>query len=122
MLPYTEEIILEQTRSTASSKINPYQAFDPIPAAVTLVPAVDRFTVIDTIWTSPATQQIRIFMGTTGRYSETSTTSTRTELLSESQRPAEFLRPITINFTLDGFDPGETLSEVKFDGITVTAS
>jgi hypothetical protein len=78
--------------------------------------------VIDTIWTSPATQQIRIFMGTTGRYSETSTTSTRTELLSESQRPAEFLRPITINFTLDGFDPGETLSEVKFDGITVTAS
>lgn len=122
MLPYTEEIILEQTRSTGSSKINPYQAFDPIPAAVTLVPAVDRFTVIDTIWTSPATQQIRIFMGTTGRYSETSTTSTRTELLSESQRPAEFLRPITINFTLDGFDPGETLSEVKFDGITVTAS
>lgn len=122
MLPYTEEIILEQTRQTGSSKINPYQAFDPIPAAITLTPAVDRFTVIDTIWTSPVTQQIRIFMGTTGRYSENTTTSTRTELLSETERPAEFLRQIQISFTLAGFDPGETLTEVKFDGITVTAS
>jgi hypothetical protein len=122
MLPYTEEIILEQTRQTGSSKINPYQAFDPIPAAVTLTPAVDRFTVIDTIWTSPVTQQVSIFMGTTGRFSQVTTTTTRTELLSESQRPAEFLRQIQINFTLAGFDPGETLTEVKFDGITVTAS
>lgn len=120
MLPYTESIILEQTRETGSSKINPYQAFDPIPAAVTLVPAVDRFTQINTIWTSPATQQIRIFMGSTGRFSESSTNSVRTELLSESQRPAEFLRQIQITFTLEGFDPGETLSQVLFDGINVT--
>jgi len=120
MLPYTEEIILEQTRQTGSSKINPYQAFDPIPAAITLTPAVDRFVQIDTIWTSPATQQIRTFMGTTGRYSEATTVTTRTELLSESERPAEFLRQIQINFSLEGFDPGETLTEVKFDGIVVT--
>jgi hypothetical protein len=120
MLPYTEEIILEQTRQTGSSKINPYQAFDPIPAAVVLTPAVDRFTVINTVWTSPSTQQISIFMGTTGRFSSVTTTSTRTELLSETERPAEFLRQIQINFALDGFDPGETLTEVKFDGIDVT--
>jgi hypothetical protein len=122
MLAYSEVIILEQTRATGFSKINPYQAFDPIPAAVTLSPAVDRFTQIDTIWTSPATQQIDIFMGTTGRFSQSTSASTRTELLSESQRPAQFMRQIVINFTLDGFDPGETLAEVKFDGITVTAS
>lgn len=122
MLAYSEVIILEQTRATGFSKINPYQAFDPIPAAVTLSPAVDRFTQIDTIWTSPATQQIDIFMGTTGRFSQSTSASTRTELLSESQRPAQFMRQIVINFTLDGFDPGETLTEVKFDGITVTAS
>jgi hypothetical protein len=120
MLPYTEEIILEQTRQTGSSPINPYQAFDPIPAAITLTPAVDRFVQIDTIWTSPATQQIRTFMGTTGRYSEATTVTTRTELLSETERPAEFLRQILISFSLDGFDPGETLTEVKFDGIDVT--
>jgi hypothetical protein len=120
MLPYTEEIILEQTRQTGSSPINPYQAFDPIPAAITLTPAVDRFVQIDTIWTSPATQQIRTFMGTTGRYSEATTVTTRTELLSETERPAEFLRQIQISFSLEGFDPGETLTEVKFDGIDVT--
>jgi hypothetical protein len=121
LLPYTEEIILQQTQQTGSSPINPYQAFDPIPAAITLTPAVDRFTVIDTIWTSPVTQQINTWLGTTGVFTVDSVTSaTRTELLSETQRPAEFLRPIAVNFTLEGFDPGETLAQVQFDGIDVT--
>lgn len=121
MLPYTEEIILQQTQQTGSSAINPYQAFDPIPAAITLTPAVDRFTLIDTIWTSPITEQIGTWLGATGTFSIQSVISTtRTELLSESQRPAQSLRPITINFTLEGFDSGETLTEVKFDGINVT--
>ena len=121
LLPYTEEIILQQTQQTGSSPINPYQAFDPIPAAVTLTPAVDRFTIIDTIWTSPVTQQINTWLGALGWFAVDSISSnTRTELLSETQRPAEFLRPISVNFTLEGFDPGETLTEVKFDGINVT--
>ena len=121
MLPYTEEIILEQTRQTGSSPINPYQAFDPIPAAIVLTPAVDRFTAIETVWTSPVTQQTSRWLGTTGRFAIDSViTTTRNELLSETERPAEFLRQIQVNFTLDGFDPGETLAEVKFDGIDVT--
>lgn len=121
MLPYTEEIILEQAQATGSSPINPYQSFDPIPAAITLSPAVDRFTVIDTIWSSPATEQIMTWLGTTGRFSiESIRSSTRTQLLSESERPAEFLRQIDISFTVDGFDPGETLTQVQFDGINVT--
>ena len=103
------------------SPINPYQAFDPIPAAIVLTPAVDRFTIIDTIWTSGVTQQIGTWLGATGHFSiESVTSATRTELLSESQRPAEFLRSITINFTLEGFDPGETLTQVLFDGLNVT--
>ena len=121
MLPYTEVVILQQTQQTGSSPINPYQAFDPIPAAITLTPAVDRFTVIDTIWTSGVTQQINTWLGATGRFAiESVTSTTRTELLSETERPAEFLRQIQINFTLAGFDPGEILTEVKFDGIDVT--
>jgi len=121
MLEYTEVVVLEQTQQTGSSPINPYQAFDPIPAAITLTPAVDRFTVVNTIWTSPATRQIRTWLGATGRFAVDSViTTTRTELLSETERPAEFLRQIQINFTLAGFDPGETLTEVKFDGIDVT--
>lgn len=110
MLPYSETIILEQTRTTGSSPINPYQAFDPIPAAITLVPSVDRWTEISTTWASPVTQTVL------GRGIVTQ----RTELLSESQRPAEFLRSITIAFTVDGFDAGETLTQVLFDGIDVT--
>jgi hypothetical protein len=121
MLPYTEEIILEQTRRTGSSKINPYASFDPIPAAVVLTPAVDRWTVINTIWASPITQAIvNNVMDRSRRFQVETTTTTRTQLLSESQQPAQFLRPITINFTLDGFDPGETLTQVQFDGINVT--
>jgi hypothetical protein len=123
MLPYTEVIILEQTRQTGSSKINPYQSFDPIPAAVTLSPAVDRWTVINTIWASPVTGTIVNNVADVARRGQvTSNTSTRTQLLSVSRVPAQFLRQISINFTLDGFDPGETLTEVKFDSITVTAS
>jgi hypothetical protein len=121
MLPYTEEIILEQTRQTGSSKINPYQAFDPIPAAVVLTPAVDRFTAVETVWASGVTQRISTWLGETGRFAIDSViTTTRTELLSETERPAEFLRQIQVNFTLAGFDTGETLTEVKFDGIDVT--
>ena len=120
LLPYTEEVILEQTRVTGSSPINPYQAFDPIPAAVTLTPSVDRWTAIDTIWTSPVTQAFAVRLGNARQFAMVATASARTELLSESERPAEFLRQITIAFAIDGFDPGETLQLVEFDGINVT--
>lgn len=121
MLEYTEVVVLEQTQQTGSSPINPYQAFDPIPAAITLTPAVDRFTTVDTIWTSPATRRINTWLGATGRFAiDRVITTTRDELLSETERPAEFLRQIQINFTLAGFDPGETLTQVLFDGIDVT--
>lgn len=118
MLPYTEEIILEQGRVTGSSPINPYQAFDPIPAAVTLTPSVDRWTSIETIWSSPITQAF-VFLFGAGRVGLT-TATTRTELLSESRRPAQFLRQITVSFVVDGFDPGEALALLEFDGINVT--
>jgi hypothetical protein len=118
MLPYTEEIILEQARVTGSSPINPYQAFDPIPAAVTLTPSVDRWTAIETVWTSPITQAF-VFRSSRGLVALT-TATTRTELLSENQRPAQFLRQISVAFVVDGFDPGESLALLEFDGINVT--
>jgi hypothetical protein len=119
LLPYTEEVILSQPQRTGSSAINPYAAFDPIPAAITLSPAVDRFTEINTIWTSPVTRRVvsegigffeRFDNGRIGR----------DELLRESEQPAEFLRQIRINFTVAGFKSGETLTQVLFDGINVT--
>lgn len=122
MLPYTEEVILSQTRETGNSKINPYASFDPIPAVVSLTPAVDRWTVISTIWASPITETIVNNVADPRRRGQVAggPTATRTELLSETQRPAQFLRPIPITFTVEGFDPGETLTELLFDGINVT--
>jgi hypothetical protein len=126
MLPYTEEVILSQTRSTGQEKINPYASFDPVPAAVTLVPAVDRWVDVDTIWRSPITQTIVRQENLPpsrrpgGNDSRVDGTRRRTELLSEQRRPARFLRRITISFTVQGFDPGEQLTQVLFDGINVT--
>ena len=120
MLPYSEEVILEQSRRTGSSPINPYQAFDPIPGAVTLTPSVDRWTTIQTIWTSPVTQVLWFFLGNARRLQTFATATTRAELLSESQQPAQFLRQIQVGFVVDGFDPGETLALLEFDGINIT--
>lgn len=39
--------------------MNPYQAFDPLPAKGTLTPALDRWTETDTCWTSPVTRRGR---------------------------------------------------------------
>jgi hypothetical protein len=118
MLPYTEEVILQQTARTGSSPINPFQAFDPIPAALSLTPSVDRWTAIETNWSSPVTQSFVSFFSR--GLVQLAIVSSRTELLSESQRPAQFLRQISISFTIDGFDPGETLAELRFDGVNVT--
>lgn len=120
MLPFTEEVILEQSRRTGSSPINPYQAFDPIPGAVTLTPSVDRWTTIQTIWTSPVTQVLWFFLGNARRLQTFATATTRAELLSESQQPAQFLRQIQVGFVVEGFDPGETLALLEFDGINIT--
>ncbi|MBK8085062.1 MAG: DUF4815 domain-containing protein [Devosia sp.] len=43
-LDWTEEIIIQQERSTSCMKINPYQNFEPLPAAMSLNPAADFWT------------------------------------------------------------------------------
>lgn len=115
-LPYTLVPVLEQLARSGSMKVNPYSAFDPLPAAVTLAPAVDRWTEVQTGWTSPITQ--RLVQGS-GNRSSTSNTTTK-QLVSEERKAIERLRQIDVNFELRGFGPGETLTAVTFDGITVT--
>ncbi|BAD78978.1 unknown protein [Synechococcus elongatus PCC 6301] len=142
LLPYTEVIVLQQLGSTGQEKINPYASFDPLPAIASLNPAVDRWTVIDTVWESAVTREIRInrtrnegirlspreirqqgvavgdVLSTTTR--ETQQIQTRTELLRSTEQSARFLRPITVQFTIEGFGPGEQLVELLFDGINLT--
>lgn len=106
---------LSQTARTGVMLINPYMAFAPIPAAATIAPAVDQWTEIESVIGS-VTERFSIGSGNRSAFSQS--TSFRTV----SSRAAEVLRPITVNFTLSGFGPNEVLSEVKFDGVVVTAT
>lgn len=112
-LPYTLEPCLSQLLRTGSRLVNPYAAFDPVPAIVALDPAVDRWTETQTQWTSSITNRV-----TTGSGSATRTsTGNRTETVSSVTQALEFLREITVNYVLDGFAPAEKLARLVFDGL-----
>lgn len=110
-LPFELEIIIEQTAQTGSMKINPYAAFDPIPAEVKLTPSVDTWTATDTI---NAADETRAFGS--GNATRTRTEETRRVVAAVD---AEFLRPIDIAFDIKGFLPAEELRKVNFDGIEI---
>jgi hypothetical protein len=117
-LPYTLSSIVEQTAITGTILVNPYQAFDPIPASVTLVPAVDTWTVVNSTWASPITRRVTVGSGNASNTSS----AVSTAILSTASAAAETLRPITVAFQITGFGPNEVLSGVTFDGVAVTAS
>lgn len=105
LLPYELEPVLEQLLQTKGEKINPYQAFDPVPAQITLNKNIDHWTEVTTNWKSPVTRVFNV--------KET------TELLSSTSYEAEFMREAVQNFEIEGFGPSEKLKEVKFDGIVI---
>jgi hypothetical protein len=115
-LNYELTPVLEQLASTRAMKINPYMNFEPVPAAVTLVPSVDNWTTFETQWTSAIT---RAFTTGSGRLSRT-TVSTSTELVSSTSVAALEIRQRSVGFTLRGMSPSEGLSRVEFDGLDVT--
>ncbi|WP_353277740.1 DUF4815 domain-containing protein [Wolbachia endosymbiont (group A) of Agelastica alni] len=106
LLPYELEPVLEQLLQTKSEKINPYQAFDPVPAKVTMNKNIDHWTEIKTNWSSPVTREFN--------------TRETTELLSSNSYEAEFMREAVQDFEIEGFSPNEKLKEIKFDGISIT--
>ena len=135
-LPYDLEPILEQTARTSSMKINPYQSFSPIPAKVAITLNVDRWSEVETTWSSPITQRFsttsssltnNIYTGSglatsvvsrnTATVYDTKTSLTN-EILSKKTKEGEFMRAATQSFNLSGFKPKEKLKLV-FDGINV---
>jgi hypothetical protein len=137
LLPYVLEPVLEQLLQTVDMQINPYQAFAPIPAKVAINLNVDRWTEVQTTWSSPITQRFSVLSSpitrqvvvgggvlsmvsssTTQNVSIGTQISQTTELLSSTSREAAFMRQATQTFDLDGFAPGEQLRLV-FDGINV---
>lgn len=120
LLDYTHEVVIEQPAKTGCMQINPYMAFEPIPAKVTLNPSIDNWSVVNSVWTSPETTYFSYYVydpkhRTTGVF-----TSQKVNVLAEETKVAEFLRQITVNFTVKGFIPGETLATATFGGKTVT--
>ncbi|AZU37854.1 DUF4815 domain-containing protein [Wolbachia endosymbiont of Bemisia tabaci] len=105
LLPYELEPVLEQLLQTKGEKINPYQAFDPVPAQITLNKNIDHWTEVKTNWKSPVTRVFNV--------KET------TELLSSNSYEAEFMREAVQDFEIEGFEPDEKLKEIKFDGISI---
>lgn len=123
---YDIEIIASQPERTGSMKVNPYMAFDVPMSPVTLEPAVDRWTEVDTQWTSDATERFVAYHSNwhawvpKGGHPFWTNSSTSVNTVSSTQKAIEYLRTIEVKFTITGFGPGETLSSVTFDGIAVT--
>lgn len=109
-LPFTLTPIVEQVKRTGSMLVNPYQAFEPLPAVVTLDPAVDRWTITNTTWASQITRTI---------WNTWRGAGTRTETLARTETAVEFLRQITVDYDVTGFGPSEALAALTFDGISI---
>jgi hypothetical protein len=136
LLPYTEQVLIEQLLITDLMKINPYQTFTPFPAKVALNPAVDQWTetVSSTVnvinyfwypwlWYGRWNPWYYYNWGWYGRYGYgywnprvTTTLTSRTE----TQIP--YLRSRSVAFTVEGFGAGEVLAELKFDGRVIAQS
>lgn len=110
-LPYELTPVISQTLKTGSMKINPYQAFDPMPAKAQMILDTDRWTETVTKWASGETQRF----STSSSSVFTTTTST---VLSTATEEAATLRPLTQKFRVDGFKAGEEVA-ITFDGIAV---
>lgn len=111
LLDYTLEAVIDQPLRTGQMKINPYQAFEPLDAVLKITPAVDMWTDTNTTWTSDSVR--RFSTRISGSFSSVST-------ISSTSVDVEFCRVRDLSFEITGFAPGETLSSLKFDGISVT--
>lgn len=143
LLPYQETFLLEQPLFSGEMKINPYQAFEPMPAKVVLSPAVDQWTETDSQTTS-VVQYLwypwyywgywhpyygwyynwywSYYYGWYYPYYWYYAPRTTTSLVSRSEQKLPYLRQRSIDFTVSGFGGGEILDELLFDGRQITQS
>lgn len=118
MLDAVEEVIVSQELKTLCEKINPYANFTPLPGVLRLEPAVDFWTVSQTQWLSAQTQEFN--RGTQVPGGPLQTSSTASVLVDRRTQQVDFLREISLSFSISGFGAGEILDELTFDGIDVT--
>ncbi|GHU13184.1 hypothetical protein FACS189449_08200 [Alphaproteobacteria bacterium] len=116
LLPYVLEPVISQELQTGSMKINPYCAFDPIPADVTINSNVDFWTEIETQWLSPVTQLFYTWIFDSNYYNTYTDANT---LVASTSRYATFMRQIRQQIKIEGLKPGERIEVVEFSGIPV---
>ena len=117
---HTHLAVLSQPLRTGSMKVNPYSAFDPLPADVVLAPSIDRWVQTLDQW-SPTIQTVFLRWGDTrGDNLADDEVIRETRESVRGTRTAEFLRQIDVEFTL-GFKSGETILSLTFDGLPITA-
>ena len=114
LLPYQDVELITQTLFTGFMAVNPYGNFDAIPADVTLDPAVDLWLVDGEDNVANATP-VFTTIGQ-GDQSRTSGPVTVVELISEVKTNILNLRQTDVTFSIVGFDAGEALTSVNFDG------
>jgi len=117
MLDWVEEVIIGRELSTGCMKINPYQNFVPMPAAMTLTPAVDFWVEQQTQWASPQTLEFN--RGVRSDNGPLVVSATSTNVVDNREEQADFLRPIAVAFKIDGMGAGEVLKTLTFDGVNV---
>ena len=141
-----EELVISQELRTGSMKVNPYDAFAPLPGVAALFPAVDFWTDFQTNWLSPVTRQFSEELWTNPQtrdrwvayclkqkqcdldgFIRGHTTVVANEVINKAEVEKvgtryvdlQTLRPIEVRFELAGFGPGEVLNSVFFDGQSV---
>lgn len=112
-------VALQQLARTGAMKINPYQSAAIVPASCVLSPSVDRWTEVQTSWTSAMTQ---VFYQGGGWLAYVVADAWSNQRVSSVSSAIANLRQIDVKFTLTGFGPNETLSKVTFDGVDVTGT
>lgn len=120
ILPYTLESVISQETRTGYMKVNPYNAFDPIPAHLTLNANTDNWVEIQTQWASPITQYYYTYER--GRHSGVYNVTQTNQLFGSSTSQQRYMRRATQRFTVDGFEPGEQVSQILFNGIDITST
>ncbi len=135
MLPYTLEAVVSQTMLTGYMKVNPYNAFEPIPADLEITLNVDHWVDQVTQWTSPVTQSywehvsyatLKSMVGggpiVTGMNGTTvNSVSTTSQVVGSSKQAAKYMRQVDQKFSIDGFKAGENIRTVTFAGKSITA-
>lgn len=119
LLPYQHEIVILQDKYTACTKINPYQAFEPIPARATISPPFDNWVISASAWNTPiVTNFVRVTIDANQNATPAANNlNVPSSVVQTVVIAGQTIRPQPISFLIEGFGPGEALVQIRFDDI-----